>query len=96
MSKIKNPDKYIQVLKRRVETLEENNDILRKRCLDAEGKSWFTYEDGVTKGVRFTDVETSKRCHLGKKVSLIGYVEKLVIEEGEASASFRIKDVRTL
>ena len=73
-SKFKNPDKYIDVLKKQNEEAWENSRATFKELLLVQGKHWFNYKKGKTLGANPGDLETARQCRIGDSVIMHGEV----------------------
>lgn len=105
-SKYKNPDRMIQKLKQEIifadqrtknretdiETLKKENEQIKRSFV---GNHWFDYSKGVTKGVSFNDLSTSKRANLNDTVWLKGSIIKIIhsLTAKESEATFEIESV---
>lgn len=105
-SKYKNPDRMIATLKTQlgfaetrvtnrqleIETLRKENEQIKRSFV---GNHWFDYSKGVTKGVSFNDLSTSKRANLNDTVWLKGSIIKIIhsLTAKESKATFEIESV---
>ncbi len=94
MKKLKNPEKYIRVLKNRIAWIQENADGLRKDLFNAVGRRWFTYGVGVEQKA-LLGLHLARRCQINDEVLIHGNVKSIVPDDGENYiVTFHVHDVR--
>lgn len=90
----KNPDKYIEALKREIKWLEGVRHNLQGQVEEVEGVHWFEYKEN-THSVSFGRPSIAHAAHIGQRVIAQGKVVELKMDEqGNTHATMTIEGVR--
>lgn len=90
--KLKNPEKYIRILKRRLEWSQKARDDNWKRLKDATGNYWFGCN--FSHGFDLSSVEKARKVRIGSTVIIKGQVNSMkLIENGKVEVYFQFTDV---
>lgn len=91
--KLKNPEKYIERLKREVQEWKGISDANFESCRRAEGKYWFTYSKGVTKSVSLSSLSLAREVRLNSEVIIRGRVVEIKQGAEKPEVTFELRDV---
>ena len=95
-SKYTNPDKYIQVLKNRIEQMEKwrrkDNEIMQRE----RGQRWFTYKEGTYEGALNLSLSQINKVRIGQRVKLCAEVVKMQKNGSGYEAIFDLGEVRII
>lgn len=91
--KLKNPAKYIRVLKNRLENAALWTETLRDRLRIAQGTPWFTYADDVVK-TAVLEADMARKFHVEDEVIIRGKIISFEPEGDRYKVTFTLKDVR--
>lgn len=100
----KKPSPHTTALKNKIKALEADVTYWRNACDKAReettkyrdnafGKHWFTYKDGCTKGVAFSDPDTATPCQLDRRVVIVGRISAYSRSKKDNEATFELKEV---
>lgn len=91
-SKYKNPDKYIDVLKKQQAEAWRSRAAMFEEMIKERGLHWFKYRDGVTKGVYPDDREDARKCRIDDHVVIHGRVKSIELN----NIQFSLGEVRLI
>ena len=95
-SKYTNPDKYIKVLKNRIEWIEKQRCKILEIIRQERGDRWFTYGKGVSSGVCNLSLSEINKAHIGQKVKLCAEVVKMQKNGSGYEATFDLGEARII
>ena len=83
MKALKNPKRYVEILKRQRDRARERADLYQENLERASeerdkagGAYWFTYADGVEQNVALSPLK-ARKCRIESKVAIHGKVIKI-------------------
>ena len=91
-SKYKNPDKYIDVLKKQQAEAWRSRAFFFEKLEKERGRYWFKYRKGATRAVALNDRESARKCRIDDHVVIHGRVKSIELN----NIQFSLGEVRLI